>query len=276
MKRTKVLYFFGLLALFVASFSAFFWVYITGPLRKSYELMISDRDHDRLLWDALKKSINRFGWTHDDGLMVGLYGDEQFASFIITQIDDKTNTVNDYGHKLFALSEITNQVGIESGKEWLKWWQKNKDKNQEEWIKDGFEKVGIDLHERLLSADILELLIVIGDKERFQAPLRTNAFRWLRDSDFDVFSFKYSDFPTENSDKVLKGLLIYSSWNAVWPKNKSPLTLDLGRRPKSNVRGKMPNVCSLSVKIGVWLFIILNMIGSIIFLLKARKGTSKK
>jgi hypothetical protein len=146
---------------------------------------------------------------------------------------------------------------------WLAWWEHNKSKSQEDWIRDGFQKHGVELQTPLTPSNMLALLKMagctdpaLGDEEESQAPpkesqvphyVRYNAFRWLRDSDFDPYSFRVEDLPAKGGKEVLQGLLRLAAAQAVLPKDDGLGVLNLGRPP--HAPGEPPAAATLSFQL---------------------------
>lgn len=119
-----------------------------------------------------------------------------------------------------ALPFITNQeIGYETNA-WIAWWNTNHQKTQEEWIRDGFSKLGIDVARKLTTNNIITLLKII-DRHRtniitatgtnkITRSLRYNAFRWLRDADVKPNNVNFSTLPDEERNSVIRGLIVYA------------------------------------------------------------------
>lgn len=220
---------------------------------------------NHLVWDSTQKSIQRTGWHHDDFVIVGSYGDKHWAEKIISTLSGKDEILAcREGHRTIALAIITNQELGDNVDKWRDWWSANKDKKQEEWIKDGFEKkVGLVLSDTLQKSDIDALLIIIGDSE-IPYSLRWNAFRWLRDSGFETDSYNYADFPSNDENKVLSGLKEYCKWIVKMPRSDSPLVLDLGvDDPDSQIRG--PFIFQQESIIVIYGLIVATFLGGLFF-----------
>src|SRR5208283_2207184 len=93
---------------------------------------------------------------------------------------------------------------------WLAWWETNKHKTQVEWIRDGFARQGIILHQPLATNDIVVLLKLIDSTKHNY--LRYNAQRWLRDSNFRPYELQLDDMPAEERNELAKGLVSYAYW----------------------------------------------------------------
>ncbi|NQT85088.1 hypothetical protein HQ563_18885 [bacterium] len=247
-RKRRILLFIGITSLLLATAVSFLWFYWLGPLRAYVRRggLYPDCLRAKKEWAKTKRRIRRTGWAHDDFVTVGRYGDKQFAAEMIRRMKPGQDiSACSQGHKDTALRMITNQDAGDIVEDWQEWWQVNRDKTQEEWIREGFEQSGLTLHSPLTHKDIRSLLAVIGTTKedthppRFAAQrhLRNNAMRWLRDSDVDPRDFTMSDLAGDEADAVLHGLLLYTRWVAHSPKYYSPGVLSIGR-PAGNVNSE--------------------------------------
>jgi hypothetical protein len=128
---------------------------------------------------------------------------------------------------------LTNQDAGDSAAAWLAWWEQNKSKSQEVWIRDGFCKYDIELQTPPTPANIVALLKLAAhtEVENGGAPdyIQYNAFRWLRDSDFDPGKFSANDIPAKDGDRVLQGLLRFATLSSRCPKDDGLGVLKLGK-----------------------------------------------
>jgi hypothetical protein len=226
---------FGILSLILGLGLAFCWFYLLSPLRHMSDMRWRDTHTEKRYWEEVQKSIARIGWTHDCGPEVGRYGDKEWAAWIIAHIlpgDDIESC--SAGHKDGALRCITNQNVGGAAEAWLRWWQDNRDKTQEQWILQGFRKDGLELHTPLTKEDITALLLIIGktgrDSEAHPYPYewRYNAFRLLRDSDFEPSSFTLDALPAKDRDVGFAGLIRFAERAGYEPKQASPGVLAIG------------------------------------------------
>jgi hypothetical protein len=133
---------------------------------------------------------------------------------------------------------LTNQDAGDSADAWIAWWEENKLKSQEEWIRDGFRKKELEISAPLSKSSVAALLKIIACKsekeEECGAPqhLQYNAFRWLRDCDFDPQTFSVADLRTEDADDILQGLLRFTRLSGEYPKLYGVGVLNLGEPPR--------------------------------------------
>lgn len=214
---------------------SFFWFYLLLPRRRVEDERWREQHTEKEVWNEVQKSIRRTGWWHNDCFDVGNYGGKEWVAWIMDHIrpgDDITGCRA--GYKESALCYMTNQDVGDTAEAWIGWWEANREKSQEEWVREGFEKGGLVLHSPPMKEEITALLRVIGEnrlRKREEQPRGWwyNAFRWLRDNDFDPCSFRSADLPQEDSDSALMGLVEFARLKERWPKHKTPGVLKIGR-----------------------------------------------
>jgi hypothetical protein len=218
--------------------AGYYWFYVFAPMRRMYDPAWYVRHSHTAYWEECQSGLNRYGWDHDSGHLVGRFGDKQFFQRIISKVkpDDDIESCS-VGHKHAALSLMTNQdAGDAAG--WLAWWEENKSKSQEDWIRDGFRKFSIDVQSPLTPSNIIALLKITQttDKKKCDVPnyVQYNAFRWLRDSDFDPRKFSLKDIPATDGDAVLQGLVHFAQRSGEFPKNDGLGILCLGKPPDTS------------------------------------------
>jgi len=113
-------------------------------------------------------------------------------------------------HSATAMCYITNQDLGEDAEAWFDWWVKNKSKSQEEWIADGFRHRGIEIDVPPSADQMPALLKLLGNSDTNESGgipeyVKYNAFRCLRESDFDPVRYAISNRPF--SKDVELGLL---------------------------------------------------------------------
>ena len=159
-------------------------------------------------WKDAKRALRWGGWIHDSGFVVGWFGDESWVEGLVESMEDGSGYGCDGGHREAALEMITNRTmppEADPGQFWSAWWEGHQHLSQEEWIREGFESVGISLRDPpgSESENAMQLLTVLGKVNEsfegsgrpepesylgdfdFPEALRYNAYRWLRDSGFD-------------------------------------------------------------------------------------------
>ena len=139
------------------------------------------------------------------------------------------------GHQDGAFTTITNQDIGEEAAAWLEWWKNNRSKSQGAWIQDGFATVGIHVSLPPAEADILPLLELlgtedVGDTWGYSTSLKYNAFRWLRDSDFDFdpLEFVFAHSTDAAKPQIQAGLLEYRRHERSHPERETAGLLHIG------------------------------------------------
>ena len=216
----------------VGAGAGYFWFYHMGPWRRVHDPAWYARQSNAAWWDECQKCIRRSGWPHDTP--VGEFGDRQWVEWIMSHIqagDDITSCRA--GHKNSALRKMTNQDVGGSAAAWLAWWDQNKSKSQEEWIYEGFRRYGIELQAPLTQSNIIALLRITAytDDEKCRVPsyVQYNAFRWLRDSDFDPEAFPVEHLHSKDLGDVFQGLLRFAKRSGMFPKSDGVGVLNLGK-----------------------------------------------
>lgn len=135
----------------------------------------------------LHKALASPGDPHDVILEIGAIGDASSVPFLIEALA-KQGTVPREGpysaidtrfHVLNALQSITNHDAGRNAEDWRPWYEKNKDKTQGQWIKDGFVEHGFPVSDPPDDA-FVTALIRASDPKYQPRYLQTNALRILR------------------------------------------------------------------------------------------------
>ena len=134
----------------------------------------------------LHKALALPGDPHDVILEIGAIGDATSVPFLIEALA-KFGTVpreGPYGaidtrfHVLSALQSITNHDAGRNAEDWRQWYEKNKDKTQAQWIKDGFAEHGFPVSDP--PADAFVTALIRASDPKYQPwYLQTNALRIL-------------------------------------------------------------------------------------------------
>ena len=134
----------------------------------------------------LHKALASPGDPHDVILEIGAIGDATSVPFLIEALA-KQGTVPHEGqyvaidtrfHVLHALQSITNHDAGRNAEDWRPWYEKNKDKTQEQWIKEGFAEHGFPVSDPPDDA-FVTALIQASDPKYQPRYLQTNALRIL-------------------------------------------------------------------------------------------------
>ena len=204
------------------------WCFWLLPIAKKADPRTENYYSRNAYWIYFQNHINRFGWSHEDGHTVGLFGDKKWVERIIGGIKDNQSDLScSAGHKDAALELITGQrphsIGeIPSAEDWLLWWQKNKDKTQVQWIQEGLSQFGVSIHIPPSPGEQEQLLriLVTGNDPESDPPwhVRYNAFRVLRGCEFDAIDFALTNATVGISEELKNGLRKYNLMYRSWPK----------------------------------------------------------
>ena len=175
--------------------------------------------------------IGRAGLT--TYLRCWMFGDKQWVQWIMDRVrSDKDLLGCSAGHKDHALRLLTNQDAGKSVADWRAWWEQNRSKSQEDWIREGFRKYDVDLQTpptRANTVALLKLAVYMEEKPGcIPDYIQYNAFRWLRDSDFEPDKFTVKDIPAKDVDRVLQGLVRFARRSGEYPKCDGVGVLNLG------------------------------------------------
>lgn len=233
----------GILLVSVAMLGAYWWFHKLVPVRNLATPKWRESHSEKAIWSEEQKKYFRSKASPDlcfGGDRIGHYGDKQWFLWLHEQIEkDKDFRVCGCTEYVFAL--IANQT-IESRDSWL---VTNRNRTQEEWIKDGFAKYNVfpgAPAERSDFDSLLQLLVkpqwnfLFGGPQGTNAPdaipsyVQYNAFRWLRDSGFNPTTFALSNETAIASNNLTIALLKYSQWNAGFPAHNELGILAFGRK----------------------------------------------
>jgi hypothetical protein len=217
--------------------AGYFWFYHWGPMRRVFDPAWYRQHSEAAYWEEYQECVRRSGWTHDGGFIVGRLGDKRWVQWIMDHVRSDDDLLGcRAGHKDHALRFLTNQDAGHSAADWRAWWEQNKSKSQEDWVREGFHNYGVDLHTPLTPANTIALLKLAAytERQKDSAPdyVQYNAFRWLRDSDFDPEKLAIKDIPTKDADRVLQGLVRFARLSGKHPKSDGVGVLNLGEQPK--------------------------------------------
>jgi hypothetical protein len=213
--------------------AGYFWFYHWGPFQRIYDPSWFRRHSDVAQWEEYQACVRRSGWTHDGAWIVGRSGNKQWVDWIVDHAHSDDDLIGcSAGHKDHGLRFLTNQDAGTSAAAWHAWWEQNKTKSQEDWIREGFRKYDIDLQTPLTPANTIALLKLAArtDEQKGGSPdyIQYNAFRWLRDSDFNPEEFAVKDIPAKDADRVLQGLVRFSRLSGEHSKYDGIGVLNLG------------------------------------------------
>ena len=135
----------------------------------------------------LHKALASSGDPHDVILEIGWIGDASSVPFLIDALAKQGNvpreglyaSIDTRFHTLDALQSITNHDAGRNAEDWRQWYEKNKDKTQEQWIKDGFVEHGFPVSDPPDDAFVTALIQASNPKYQPRY-LQVNALRILR------------------------------------------------------------------------------------------------
>jgi len=135
----------------------------------------------------LHKALESSGDPHDVILEIGWIGDASSVPFLIDALAKQGNvpreglyaSIDTRFHTLDALQTITNHDAGRNAEDWTQWYEKNKDRTQEQWIKDGFVEHGFPVSDPADDAFITALIQASNPKYQPRY-LQVNALRILR------------------------------------------------------------------------------------------------
>ena len=158
----------------------------------------------------LHKALASSGDPHDVILEIGWIGNASSVPFLIDALSKQGNvpreglyaSIDTRFHTLDALQSITNHDAGRNAEDWRQWYEKNKDKTQEQWTKDGFVEHGFPVSDPPEDAFVTALIQASNPKYQPRY-LQANALRILRTvpSDNVVRLAKPLSVSKESSDR---------------------------------------------------------------------------
>ena len=209
---------------------AYFWFYRIAPMRHLADSEWLESHTEKARWLEEQKDYKRMGSSPDlefRGDRIGFYGDKKWFLWL----ENKATTDKSFrvcGCTETALALMCNQ----HADSWEEWMKANRNRTQEEWVRDGFLKYGVSVHLPPDASDVEPLLKLMGQKswnflyggpQGTNAPdsipsyVQYNAFRWLRDSGFKPTTFACSNAVLVASRDMATALLKYANWQSAFP-----------------------------------------------------------
>jgi hypothetical protein len=255
--------------------AGYFWFYHLGPMRRLADPNWYRYRSNAGLWEECQRCMNRFDRIHEAGRFIGQFGGKPWFERVVDNLQPGEEFGCGSGHKETALRMMTNQDAGDAAA-WLVWWEQNKSKSQEDWIRDGFRKYKVDIHTPLTPSNIISLLKITAytDDDKCGVPdyVQYNAFRWLRDSDFDPKTFSIKDIPSKDGNEVLHGLVRFAYWSGVIPKRDGLGVFKLGDPVDIEANCPMPQSATLGFKITANAIVFVPLcIGSLLLWLSFRR-----
>lgn len=195
-------------------------------------------------WEQKEKALLAGHWTHDDGFRVGEFGGKDWVERLIHEAAEGRDLEGcGNSHKDGSLIQITNQQppdkpGMSIEQWWQDWWRDHQHQSQEEWVQEGFAKMGYPIKLPADRSDWKVLLTILGasagpDQSGGVAPLHSrsfqyNAFRWLRDTGFEPVKYVLEHPEIPSDMEVTEGILAYqklqSAFTQKWLPGRLPLS----------------------------------------------------
>lgn len=189
---------FGIALLCNGLISAFHWHYNLAPKRRTLDPKWVSQHSGEEYWQEIQAAVRRGYCGHDDGFIVGHFGDERWANWIMSQVKPETSMGclgSFMPHADYAMSYITNHDYGENAEAWMAWWKLNSNKSQDDWITDGFKANGLTIDQVPTPRQTIMLLemLAVPLPEEESGHLRFNGCRRLRDAGFSVDAFRQSN-----------------------------------------------------------------------------------
>ena len=276
-----------------SAYTAFWWFYQLGPNKHTLDSDWLAQHSREAYWEEIQTSLRRIGWTHWAGWPAGWYGDADFMAWAMSQTRPEDSGLNDCsaGHRASSFCKITNQDLGTEGKGWLQWWAENKSKSQIEWIQDGFAKYDVKVSVPPSDADIIPLLQLLGNMNEQEGKngrnvqeipdfIKYNAFRWLRDSDFNPIQFMLSDESATLDPIAKEGLLQYYQYERRFPSQEAIGQLYFnGNSHSEDDDSMMPTLLTLHFRMKIYAKIVIPLllgIGLIVWTFRKPRKTETK
>lgn len=246
-KRRFVLFVAGALFLSGGLTVGYWWLYKLAPMRHLIDPVWCARHSEAARWVEEQADYRRMGSSPDlcfRGDRIGFYGDKDWFLWLAERVR-RPGKFRVCGCTEYALALTVNR----HVSRWGEWADANRNRSQEEWIRDGFLDYGVMVHLPLQSEDTLPLLRFLNRKrwnflwagpqgtnvpEAVPSYVLYNAFRWLRDSGFQPGRFALSNAVLVTEPEVSGGLVRYSQWLASYPGDGGLGVLSFGRNASKN------------------------------------------
>jgi hypothetical protein len=275
----------GFLLVVAAIIGAYFWFYKIAPMRHLASLKWLETHSEKARWIEEQKDYKRMGSSPDlefRGDRIGYYGDKNWFLWL----EEKATTDKNFrvcGCTETALALMTNQH-TNSWEEWLK---ANRNKTQEEWIRDGFPQYGVIVHQPPDERDVEPLLKLIGHKrwnflmggpQGTNAPdaipdyVQYNAFRWLRDSGFNPSRFAFSNATEVATQNLTLALVKYSQMEGSFPAHDNLGVLAFGKKSDGEFTFGVPWIATNRVVVIAFSAMILLLLFGLSIMFLPRKS----
>ncbi len=263
------------------------WFLWLVPSVRRLDPLWEERFTRKSYWNEVQRHIRRYGWKHDDCVVVGNYGDKTWAEWIMSKAEagEKIADCGAIGHKDSALKVITgndpaNGKNWDSEAQWLGWWSTNKDKSQLEWIRSGLQIYGASVHLPPSEADYEPLLAFLGNSstnaaEKIPFFVKYNAFRWLRDAGFQPIAFAMSNVTAQTPKVVRDGVLKYGKFDQVYSKMNEIGRLEFANPPSDLQEGYRSQFYAPKIQIAGYSLMTVPLVAGVALLLCSRARRQK-
>lgn len=262
-------------------FFGYWWFYKLAPWRRTLSQQWRSSHSEQEYWHEVQKGIYRGMWRHDDGFVVGRYGDKSWAEWVMAHVTrgEDMGCFGRLSHSATAMRYITNRDVGEDADRWLDWWGKNKSKSQNEWIADGFRQRGLDIDVPPSSNQAPALLSLLGDADTDSSASVPeywvfNAFRCLRESDFNPVDYALSERPLP--EEVKRGLLEYARLERRWDNTSGVGNLSFEETDDDGMNDIVPEMLTPKFQFAAYSLVLTPLtLGAGLLAWTFRKGRSK-
>ncbi len=245
----------GAVLILAGLISGYFWFYRLVPIRHLADPHWLSMHSEKARWDEEQKNYRRTNDSPDTffcGDRIGRYGDKTWVSWLIGNIE-KGDGFRVCGCTMGVLADMTNQ-DFHDPADWLDWYKQHKEESQEQWIQQGFDKYGVVVHLPPVDEDEEALLTLLGNNEKDEdgvrkipSAIRYNAFRWLRDSGFDLDNYIASNRDWHSSEQLALGVCRYARLSAWYQWELGLGILAFAKKPDSEQLS--PRISSPTTKV---------------------------
>ncbi len=204
--------------------TAYVWHYRLAPLRNLADVKWKRAHSESGKWTEEQAKYRRTNSSPDLFFFndtIGYYGNEEWVHWLMNNVESKAG-FRVCGCTEEVLAHMTNH-SFTNFSMWSDWYEKNKSLSQEQWIKDGFAHYGAAVSIPPETNDVEPLLLILGNSDtnanlRIPSSVRYNAFRWLRDSNFEPVNYLLSHSNINVSGQLARGVKKYSDWYHAFPR----------------------------------------------------------
>ncbi len=272
---------FGLAIVAASGIAVYIWHYKLAPMRHLVDPEWVAAHSEAARWAEEQENYRRLGASPDlfwRGDRIGVYGNKDWFLWLEERLRNASN-FRRCGCTSAALELMANRQPTLLEQ----WTDANRERSQEEWIKDGFLDHDVTVHLPPTPDDTVPLLKLLGREPGDEvqgvdnpdhAPgfVRYNAFRWLRDSGFEPLEFTLSNAALATEPDISAGLQAFVRWQAAYPGNDSLGVLAFGRHDadRTDLDWRSP-ITEPWFVVGVDAVIVISTLGGILVIFCATK-----